>query len=102
MQRKLYQPTLLDVIDYLSPFNMVCDVCHHAQWTVYIDQDQKTTIGAMNRLTDNSNGEADFRLSFNETCTPVIQVQCKHCGQLKFFGLPHVLNAIERSKEEQK
>ena len=102
MQRKLYQPILQDVIDYLLTFKFVCDVCHHSKWTIYMEQDEKVTVGALNRLIEEPNApDGDFHLEFNETCTPVIQVQCKHCGQVKLFALPHVLNAIEKQKRDK-
>lgn len=102
MQPKLYQPTLQEVINYLMQFKFACDVCHHADWTVYMEPDQKVTVGAMSRLLETPNGENDFQIELAQTSTPVIQVQCKHCGQVKYFALHHILKVIEKDKEAKK
>ena len=102
MRTKLFQPTLQEVINYLVQLNLACDVCHHTDWTVYMEPDQKVTVGAISRLLDAPDEESDFHIELTKTTTPVIQVQCKHCGQMKYFALQHVLKAIENDEETKK
>lgn len=98
-QPRLYQPKIQDVVSYLKQFPFVCEVCHHNNWTVYMEADEKVSVAAMNRLLENyENPDADFTIEPTKTATPVIQVQCKHCGQVKYFALHFVLDAINKTQ----
>lgn len=86
-----------DAIKYLMQYNLQCDICGHSNWTIYVDPDNKTTVGSLNRIHENEEPSGGITMEFGG-CTPVVQMQCKQCGQIKLFAANFIMQKVREGK----
>lgn len=90
-----------DLVVYLQRFLPgACDFCGSKQWTVHTNEHELASIVEPNVNLKPKEGGRTLVLGGG---AQVIQLQCRHCGQIKYFFAKHILEQIkiEKARNEQ-
>lgn len=89
-----------EMVAYLQQFIPgSCDFCGAKMWTIHTDPEENVTSVEANVSMKDHDGT-------NTVCiggaAKVFQVQCRKCGQVKYFLASHVMEKIKASKAKEK
>ena len=89
-----------DLVSYLNRFLPgTCDFCGSKTWTVHTNEN---AIASVVEPNVNLKPEEGGRVLALGGGAQAIQLQCRNCGQIKYFFAKHVREQIQKQKSEKK
>ena len=83
-----------DLVNYLNQFFPgQCDFCSAKMWTVHTNENRVASVVEPNVNIKPKDGGRVLALGGG---AQVIQIQCRNCGQVKYFFAQHVLENLHK------
>ena len=99
-QNKVIEISFNDLAYYLERFRpATCDFCGAKMWTIHTNEDKVASVVEGNLNIKPKEGGRVLALG---GAAQVVQIQCRNCGQVKYFFAQHIFDKIQELKNAGK